>query len=80
VRVNEHRLHINRNTNQNSVITTHRLNHKHEFDWKNTEILDEERNLNKRLISEMIYIKKQQNGLNAQSDTLLLNPVYNELL
>jgi len=80
VRLNEHRNHIKRNTTHNSVITEHKLEFKHEFDWENIKILDEERILNKRLISEMIYIKKQQQGLNAQSDTILLDPIYNELL
>jgi len=80
VRLSEHRNHIKRNTTHNSVITEHKLEFKHEFDWENIKILDEERILNKRLISEMIYIKKQQQGLNAQSDTILLDPIYNELL
>jgi len=31
------------------------------FDWDNVEILDVERNLNKRLISKMINIKSQVN-------------------
>jgi len=35
----------------------------------NVEILDVERNLNKRLISEMINIKSQSKGLNLQTDT-----------
>ena len=51
-RVKEHRNHINRKTGQSSVITDHRLLN-HEFDWEGVEILDEERNLNKRLMSEI---------------------------
>jgi len=27
----------------------------------------------------MIYIKKQKHGLNAQTDTALLDPIYNNL-
>jgi len=80
VRVDEHRSHITRNSSQQSVITEHRLLYKHDFDWNNVQILDEKTNYNKRLISEMIFIKKQKHGLNAQTDTELLDPIYNEVL
>jgi len=80
IRVNEHRSHITRNSSQQSVITDHRLLYKHDFDWDNVQILDEEKNYNKRLISEMIFIKKQKFGLNAQTDTELLDPIYNDIL
>jgi len=78
-RVNEHKNHIRRNSTQFSVITDHRQKSKHEFDWDNVKILDLESNYNKRLISEMIHIKKQKDGLNAQTDTALLDPIYNDL-
>jgi len=64
--------HIKRNTTQTSVITEHRLKHSHEFDWENIVILDKEVQFNKRIISEIIYIKKQNKGLNLQHDTELL--------
>jgi len=64
-RVSEHRNHTRRNSIQNSVITDHRSKFRHKFDWDNVKILDEEMNYNKRLISEMIFIKKQKHGLNA---------------
>jgi len=57
-RVNEHRSHMGRSSAQNSVITDHRVYTKHEFDWDRAKILDKETNLNKRLISERIFIKK----------------------
>ncbi|KYM96621.1 hypothetical protein ALC62_12713, partial [Cyphomyrmex costatus] len=75
-RITEHRNHINWNTQQKSVITEHRLNFSHEFDWDNVEILDEEINLNKRLISEMLHIHRQKNSLNVQTDTDLLDKAY----
>jgi len=78
-RVNEHRNHIRRNSTQLSVITDHRLQFKHEFDWDNVRVVDQEPNYHKRLISEMIFIKKQKHGLNAQTDTVLLDPIYNDL-
>jgi len=43
------------------------------------KILDEDMNYNKRLISEMIFIKKQKHDLDAQIDTALLDPIYNDL-
>jgi len=76
-RVNKHR--STGGIPQLLVITDHRLKSKHEFDWDNVKILDNETNYNKRLISEMIYIKKQKHGLNAQTDTALLDPIYNDL-
>jgi len=74
-RVGEHRNHIRRNSTQFSVITDHRLRSQHEFDWDNVRVLDQESNYNKRLISEMIHIKKQKQGLKAQTDTALLDPI-----
>ena len=44
------------------------------------EIFDEERILNKRLISEMIFIRKLKNSLNLQTDTELLDNAYSNLL
>jgi len=37
-------------------------------------------NFHKRLISEMIHIKKQKNGLNRMSDTELLDECYFDIL
>jgi len=48
----------------------------YDFDWDNVEILDVERNLNKRLISEMINIKFQSKGLNLQTDTDSVDQAY----
>jgi len=47
-RIAEHRNHMKRNTSTHSVITDHRIMSDHDFDWDNVEILDVERNLNKR--------------------------------
>jgi len=68
-RISEHRNHIHKNTTTHSVITEHRP---HDFDWNNVEILDKERYLTRRLISEMIHIKRQSNNLNLQSETKCL--------
>jgi len=78
-RVSEHKSHLRKNSAQNSVITEHRLKHKYDFDWDGVKVLDKETNYNKRLIFEMIFIKKQIHGLNAQIDTALLDAIYNGL-
>jgi len=78
-RISEHRSHIKRDSPQTSVITDHRLNCNRKFDWDNVEVLDEETNYKKRLISEIIHIKKQKRGLNLKKDTELLHPIYNEI-
>jgi len=63
-----------------SVITEHRINNNHEFNWDNPEILDKEKYYYRRLISEMINIKSQKNVLNMQSDTELLQQTYVKIL
>jgi len=57
IRIKEHKNHIRRSTTR-SVITDHRLNDNHEFDWDNVKILNNERYLSKRLISEMLHITR----------------------
>ncbi|KYM94743.1 hypothetical protein ALC62_14621, partial [Cyphomyrmex costatus] len=72
-RINEHRSHIRHNTSNRSVITDHRLQYDHDFQWEDVKILDEEPNYRKRIISEMLNIKKQKNSLNLQTDTGVLS-------
>jgi len=54
------------------------LHKNHDFDWERVEILDVERNFNKRIVSEMIntHIKCQKNGINLQTDTDSLDRAY----
>jgi len=75
-RISEHKNHISRNTTTHSVITEHRLQFNHEFDRDGVEILDVERNYNKRLISEIINIKCQKKGINLQTDIEALDRAY----
>jgi len=79
IRIGEHRNHIRRSLPQPSVTTDHRLEFGHDFDWDKVEVLDKELNLNRRLVSEMIHIKKQRHGLNLKKDTDLLHPIYSDL-
>ena len=80
-RISEHRNHIRRNVSTcQSVITNHRLDYGHEFDWDNVKVLDHERFYYRRLISEILYIKQQSKGLNLQSDTDFLHHAYSSIL
>jgi len=63
-----------------SVITEHAMQLSHSFDWDNVKILDTEKNYFKRSVSEMIHIKEQSLGLNAQKDTELLDSAYFDIL
>ncbi|KYN16034.1 hypothetical protein ALC57_11718, partial [Trachymyrmex cornetzi] len=64
-RITEHRNDIRKSNNNYSVITKHRLEHGHDFDWENTEIVDSERFLHRRRISEMLHIKLQKKWLKS---------------
>jgi len=79
-RIKEHKNDINKKTGNHSVISEHRLQKNHDFNWDNPKILDREKIYYRRLISEMINIKTQNNGLNLQSDTELLDQTYVEIL
>ena len=46
------------------------------FRWNEMKILDSESSYNKRLISEMILIKRQKQNLNKQNDTESLSEPY----
>ncbi|KYQ53643.1 hypothetical protein ALC60_02916 [Trachymyrmex zeteki] len=75
-RIAEHRNHIKYNTSTRSVITEHRLQYDHDFQWDNVRVLDEEPCYRKRLTSEMLNIKKQTVSLNLQTDTEGLHKAY----
>ena len=79
-RVREHMNNIRLDPSKHSVVTEHRIKHDHTFDWKKIKILDSEPNYKKRLVSEMIHIKQQNNGINSQKDTEFLHDIYFYLL
>jgi len=56
------------------------VKYNHSFDWKDVRILDSEANYNKQLISEMLHIKEQSNGINLMKDTEFLDESYYCLL
>jgi len=75
-RIKEHKGDINKKNGSLLVISNHRLEKNHEFNWSETRILDRNLSRVKRLVSEMVFIKKQQNGLKKQNDTDLLSDAY----
>lgn len=81
-RISEHKSQINRNYVTPSVVTNHRLQYDHDFCWNDVRILDETPFYNRRLISEMLHIKKkrQTNGLNLQTDTKNLPSLYCDII
>ena len=79
-RTAEHRNNINWNNTSHSVITEHRIKCNHEFDWESVKILDSERYLGRRLVSEMLHIQMQNNSLNLQSDIECFHHAYLSLL
>jgi len=78
-RIKEHKNDINKRSGIPSVISTHRLEN-HEFEWSSVHILDDESAWYKRIVSEMLHIKTQSNGLNKQSDTEMLSDSYNLII
>ena len=79
-RLHEHISDIKKNTGSPTVITDHRINFDHNFKWNDVRILDCESSYNKRLVSEMIHIKRQKQGLNRQNDTESLPDTYLQII
>ncbi|EFN69675.1 hypothetical protein EAG_12013, partial [Camponotus floridanus] len=59
-----------------SVISKHRLESGHDFDWIKPNILHNEKYVRKREIAEMFFIKRFDNLINLQKDTENLNNIY----
>jgi len=75
-RLKEHKSDIKKKNGMLSVVSNHRLDCNHEMNWNGVAILDKESSYVKRIVSEMVHIKRQSNGLNKQSDTDLLPDAY----
>lgn len=69
---------------KNKIISTalseHHIETGHNFDFKNVSILKQENNYHKRLLTEMIEIKKEKNAVNFRTDTHNLSTIYHTLL
>jgi hypothetical protein len=51
-----------------------------DFKWSDVDILHKEKNVRKREIAEMFFIKNQANTINLQKDTENLNPIYDKVI
>jgi hypothetical protein len=76
----EHRNNIKLAPDKHSVVSDHVIHCDHTFDWEHASILDKETNYHKRLVSEMIHIREQNNSINLMKDTELLNKSYLSIL
>ena len=81
-RCNEHKNNIKLNSKYHNVITKYIVeNRDHTFNWKKTQIIHKENNFSKRLIAEMIFIKKEKdNRLNKIIDCDNLSESYFPLI
>ena len=80
IRLHEHVSDINISSKSPSVISNHRIEENNNFKWDKMDILDVEPSYNKRLISEMVHIKKQKHGINRQNDTESLLELYSDII
>lgn len=79
-RIHEHKTNISKQSKYHTIVTEHKIDNNHDFKWNSVKILEKEPNNKKRLISEMIHIKKNRNCINEQTDTDNLNNVYLPLI
>ena len=66
--------------NEPTALCRHSKDLNHHFDFNNVTVLDYETNYHKRLIKEMINIKKEQNAINYRADIQNLSIFYNNVL
>jgi len=61
-RLHKYIVDVNKKSNSLSVIFNHRLETNHEINWNDVKIVDNESSCIKKLISDVIYLKKQPCG------------------
>ncbi|KYQ46730.1 hypothetical protein ALC60_14251 [Trachymyrmex zeteki] len=79
-RIKEHKVNINKSKDSLTVLSQHQIDCGHKINWDDIQVLDIEPFFQKRIMSEMIFIKKQIDGLNKQNDTEKLPETYFPLL
>ncbi|EZA57529.1 hypothetical protein X777_02063 [Ooceraea biroi] len=79
-RIKEHRSDIKKDPDCWSVVSQHSASNGHCFDWQNINILHQETHLRKRLLAEMIFIKRHEHTINLQKDTESLPGTYDSIL
>ena len=79
-RRNEHLNNINLSEKYN-VVSKHKLENNHDFNWDNLQILHTTNNYFKRCLAELFYVKKEGNNcLNVITDLNNYKPAYNIIL
>ena len=79
-RVKEHFNNIKLHVSNHSVISKHKCEFDHEFNWTAPAILHNEKHIKKREIAEMFFIKKHGNAINLQKDTENFTNIYDKIL
>ncbi|EZA54490.1 hypothetical protein X777_05745 [Ooceraea biroi] len=79
-RIKEHRSDIRKHFSNHSVISAHRSNINHDFNWNNPIILHQEEHTKKREVAEMFFIKRHTNTINLQKDMEGLHDIYDNIL
>lgn len=79
-RIKEHFRNIKMHSSNLSVVSKHKIEYNHDFDWSLPIILHCEKYVRKREIAEMFFIKKNKNTINLQKDTDNLNNIYNKII
>jgi len=62
------------------VVSQHRMEKNHDFNWTTPKILHMEKHTIKREIVETFYIKKHNNNINLQKETDNLSNIYNQII
>lgn len=78
-RVKEHKRGLKTIQKNPTALTAHHMDASHGFDFEKVKILNYESNLRKRLILEMIQIKKH-NSVNFRTDIEKFSAMYNSVL
>ncbi|KAI4455630.1 madf domain transcription factor [Holotrichia oblita] len=79
-RIYNHQYAVTHNVTAETALSKHSKDRRHNFDFQNTKILKKGNNYKKRLIYEMIYIKKAENAVNFRTDIDHLSVIYNNLI
>ncbi|KAL1493617.1 hypothetical protein ABEB36_009317 [Hypothenemus hampei] len=67
-------------TNNTTALVEHHLGTGHTFKYEETQILAKQRVLKKRLLHQMINIKKERTSINKRTDIENLNVAYYNLI
>lgn len=76
----EHNNNIKMHPTNYSVVSKHKVEFNHDFNWESPTILHTEKYLRRREIAEMFFIKKFNNTINLQKDTEKLTNVYDKII